>query len=199
MRILGKLTSKVCKYKEGKNSRKKEQLVLACMYTCISAAHRRCPAVLCRLCGPSSLVPCCGVISVGPEELMKSGACVCMITVGRSTKGRAHEDNRCQFTASQPILLLCIKRPASLIYVTCLNAYGVVKLNLYWALFKQKNIHSCMSLHDLGLINNINILNLRSYLIHWTITTSNNLQHPVSYITNFFNAFLFLSHFQKAN
>lgn len=29
-----------------------------------------------------------------------------------------------------------------------------------------KNIHSCISLHDLCLINNINILNLRSYLIH---------------------------------
>ncbi len=105
----------------GKNTRKKEQLVLACMlsvhYTCISAAHRRCSAVLCILGGPSSLVPCCGVISVGPEELMKSGACVCMITVGRGTKGRAHEDNRCQFTACQPMLLLCIKRHVSLCFM----------------------------------------------------------------------------------
>lgn len=120
MCILGKLTSKVCKYKGEKHYKKRAE-VLACMlsvhYTCISAAHRRCSAVLCILGGPSSLVPCCGVISVGPEELMKSGACVCMITVGRGTKGRAHEDNRCQFTACQPMLLLCIKRPVSLCFM----------------------------------------------------------------------------------
>lgn len=142
MCILGKLTSKVCKYKKKKKTQ--VQLVLACMLsvhnTCISAAHRRCPAVLCILCCPFFLVPCCGVISVGPEELMKSGACVCMITVGRSTKGRAHEDDRCHFTACQPMLLLCIKRPVLLFYVTSLNAYSVVKLNLYWTLFKSISI-----------------------------------------------------------
>lgn len=137
--------------------------MLSVHYTCISAAHRRCPAVLCILCGPSSLVPCCGVISVGPEELMKSGACVCMITVGRGTKGRATRTIDVSLQHASP----CFYCVSNVLYhcilcdvFKCIWRHKIKSvldaIQMHIDTTKQyiacENIYLCMSLHDLAVI-----------------------------------------------